>query len=384
MPSLQVVAGAHAGTLIPLVAQSVVLGRNRTCDVVIPMVAVSRNHARIERVGQVYFIEDRLSRNGTFINDQAIRTRTELKDHDRIRICDFIAVYCNEPFGKHLPLEAVPEEWLAGAMFLEPSRRMTEQEWLASVNPIPMLDLMIADSAAEQLGFPRASVEPSRAPVFPSGPVCRRKLRLFICACARRIWHQLGHPANQEGVEVAERYADGEATEDDLDHAREAMRRGSLTESMVGYQACREGSNMERYAAQEAARAVEVVLGGGQQGRRDIERAALAALCRDLVRPFRPVTAEPAWLAWEGGLVSRLACAAYDERCLPGGTLDGARLSVLADALEDAGCTNGELLEHLRGPGVHVRGCWAVDLLMADGRGGPVTGPGVFAKLEGS
>jgi hypothetical protein len=55
---------------------------------------------------------------------------------------------------------------------------------------------------------------------------------------------------------------------------------------------------------------------------------------------------------------------AYEERQLPEGTLDSARLAVLADTLEDAGCTHAELLGHLRGPGPHVRGCWAVDLVM--------------------
>ena len=58
-----------------------------------------------------------------------------------------------------------------------------------------------------------------------------------------------------------------------------------------------------------------------------------------------------------------MARAAYEERFLPSGELDPARLSVLADALEEAGA-EGELLAHLRGPGPHVRGCWAVDLVL--------------------
>jgi hypothetical protein len=59
-----------------------------------------------------------------------------------------------------------------------------------------------------------------------------------------------------------------------------------------------------------------------------------------------------------------LAQAAYDERTVPAGTLDPARLAVLADALEDAGCDNADILSHLRGTGPHVRGCWAVDLVL--------------------
>jgi hypothetical protein len=44
---------------------------------------------------------------------------------------------------------------------------------------------------------------------------------------------------------------------------------------------------------------------------------------------------------------------------------DGRAFVLLADALEDAGCTDAELLGHLRGPGPHVRGCWGVDLILA-------------------
>jgi hypothetical protein len=59
-----------------------------------------------------------------------------------------------------------------------------------------------------------------------------------------------------------------------------------------------------------------------------------------------------------------LAAAAYADRLLPSGQLDRAKLAVAADALEDAGCTDPELLGHLRGPGPQVRGCWAVDLVL--------------------
>jgi hypothetical protein len=59
-----------------------------------------------------------------------------------------------------------------------------------------------------------------------------------------------------------------------------------------------------------------------------------------------------------------LAQAAYDERILPSGHLDNARLAVLSDALEEAGCTDADLLAHLRTPGPHVRGCWALDHIL--------------------
>jgi hypothetical protein len=80
--------------------------------------------------------------------------------------------------------------------------------------------------------------------------------------------------------------------------------------------------------------------------------------------PFCPVSILPTVLTWNDAAVVRLAQAAYDERHLPSGTLDNGRLAVLADALEEAGCTDADILGHLRGPGPHVRGCWAVDLCL--------------------
>jgi hypothetical protein len=55
----------------------------------------------------------------------------------------------------------------------------------------------------------------------------------------------------------------------------------------------------------------------------------------------------------------------YDNRILPAGTLEPVRLAVLADALEEAGCDNADILRHLREPGEHVRGCWVVDLILS-------------------
>jgi hypothetical protein len=77
--------------------------------------------------------------------------------------------------------------------------------------------------------------------------------------------------------------------------------------------------------------------------------------------PFRPVVWNP---SWRSSSVLALAQAAHEHRHLPAGTLEPDRLAVLADALEDAGCTEPELLDQLRSNGPHVRGCWAVDFVM--------------------
>jgi hypothetical protein len=91
-----------------------------------------------------------------------------------------------------------------------------------------------------------------------------------------------------------------------------------------------------------------------------------AALLREIFgNPFRPVTVDQSWLLWNDGLIPRLARAVYEERLLPPGTLDPVRLAILADALEEAGCDNAEVLNHCRQGGEHVRGCWVVDSVLA-------------------
>ncbi|MBX4200796.1 hypothetical protein KW786_01565 [Candidatus Parcubacteria bacterium] len=77
--------------------------------------------------------------------------------------------------------------------------------------------------------------------------------------------------------------------------------------------------------------------------------------------PFRSVKVDR---AWQTPTVTSLASAAYEERQLPSGHLDTARLAILSDAFEEAGCTSDEILGHLRSPGPHIRGCWALDLVL--------------------
>ncbi len=104
MPKLHVLKGANEGTSIPLDGDKFVLGRNPDCDIVIAATSVSREHAQIVRVQNRYFIEDKQSRNGTYINNQAITTRTPLQHNDRIRICDFQAAFLDPP-APSLPTE---------------------------------------------------------------------------------------------------------------------------------------------------------------------------------------------------------------------------------------------------------------------------------------
>ena len=91
------------------------------------------------------------------------------------------------------------------------------------------------------------------------------------------------------------------------------------------------------------------------------ESKSQSCLVRDIFgNPFRPVKIHPSWLTPPVMTLARGVC---DERLLPTGHLDPDRLAVLSDALEEAGCDDADILEHLRSPGPHVRGCWVVDLL---------------------
>jgi serine phosphatase RsbU (regulator of sigma subunit)/pSer/pThr/pTyr-binding forkhead associated (FHA) protein len=104
MASLKILKGANEGTDIPLDGDKFILGRNPDCAVVIPVTSVSREHAQIVRVGGKFYIEDKQSRNGTFVNNQAVTHRTLLNNNDKIRICDFLAAFLD------LPPAALPDD----------------------------------------------------------------------------------------------------------------------------------------------------------------------------------------------------------------------------------------------------------------------------------
>lgn len=209
--------------------------------------------------------------------------------------------------------------------------QMTERQWLACKDPTSML-------------------------AFLAGKTSNRKVRLFGCACLRQRPGEM-----DEDIRMAERYADGEVSlramtsieehagitqADAAEAAYEAMglASGALA-SDAWNTAMREGKT--RTEANKLSRAAFKQ-----------EEAHQASLLRDIVgNPCRPLMIDPHWLVSDGGVVVQLAQAIYDER-----TFD--RMPILADALEDASCTNADILEHCRAGGVHARGCWVLDLLL--------------------
>jgi hypothetical protein len=192
----------------------------------------------------------------------------------------------------------------------------------------------------------------------------RRKLRLFAVACCRAVWDLLSDPRLCSAVRVAERYADGDATREALAFVhREAEkvvpsgRRNDQADPTTRFRlaalAAAEGHSFT--AATGAWRAVSARDGMPPQNR------PFCDWLRDLIPdPFHRTTGAVEKQQWLNTTVTGLARAAYEDRLFE-------RLPILADALEEAGCDNADLLSHLRGPGPHVRGCWALDLILGLG-----------------
>jgi hypothetical protein len=209
------------------------------------------------------------------------------------------------------------------------------------------------------------------------GKASERKVRLFGLACYRRLWHLLPSDRWKILADVCEQFVDKKASRSELDRAWWRVPTVSsdygeylvVVANNIGFSAFT--SSRAQTLASAAAKAVAGAVGGtlGVEAAkclpRDAERTVQAILLRDIFgNPFHPIPISPAFLAWHDSTVVQLAQAAYEERHLPEGTLDNGRLAILADALEEAGCTDADILGHLREPGPHVRGCWPVDLCL--------------------
>lgn len=212
---------------------------------------------------------------------------------------------------------------------------MTEAEWLACEDPVTMLAHL-------------------------DRPSPDRKVRLYAVACCRNLWDMLPGQASRDGVEWAERFADGKVKRDEeydrLNWASEAdylrhtyrligdaevseeekyklFRAAFFAFFVMWYENCfPDYSNFERHREHLSVRSVHDIFGN----------------------PFRPVTLDPSWLT---STVLTIASDIYEEKAFD-------QMPILADALQDAGCDNEEILRHCRGPGPHTRGCWVVDLVL--------------------
>jgi hypothetical protein len=214
---------------------------------------------------------------------------------------------------------------------------MTEAEWNVCTDPDQMLEFLKDRSSG-------------------------RKLRLFAVACCHRIWHLLDHQLSRRAVEVAERFADGQATHSERAAAEfaahEAPSRYGDAPALAAYVVAAEDARYATAASRFASGAAADAAGSDLASRR--EDAAQVGLLRDVFGPlpFRAVTIAPSLLTWNDGAVVKLAQAIYEGRAFE-------RMPELAEALEQAGCREPEVLAHCRQQGqAHVRGCWVVDLVL--------------------
>jgi hypothetical protein len=186
--------------------------------------------------------------------------------------------------------------------------------------------------------------------------VGERKLRLFACACSRSLWQLLVHAAHRSAIEIAERFADGNASVADLRVARrKAYRSGGkgVWADLHRRYASRSAFETTRGGAYAAAHSASDSSAPHLFGHGD-DREQTKLLREIFGNPFRPVTFDP---AWRTSTAVALAAQMYESR-------DFGAMPILADALQDAGCENANILDHCRGSGPHVRGCWVVDLVL--------------------
>jgi hypothetical protein len=205
---------------------------------------------------------------------------------------------------------------------------MTEDEWNDCTEPVRMLEFLRGTRQASD-----------------------RKFRLFSVAYSRCVWERLTDPRTRQLVGVTERYADAEASLAELLDARAAAQDAPPADPEA---ACACDAAYPSAIQEVVAASTEWYSHQVPAAERQWVGVVQGELLRDLFHPFRPVALHP---SWRTPAVTTLAQAIYEQRAFD-------RMPELATALAVAGCTEAELLGHLRGVGPHVRGCWALDLLL--------------------
>jgi|SRR5579883_260072 len=219
---------------------------------------------------------------------------------------------------------------------------MTETEWLACADPQRMIRFVSRLAWGE------------------------RRRRLFTVACCRKL-KVLPDDRLAGAIETAERFADGQANDSELSIAI------GIAREAVEWEARHDMNSWQSHAAEVVAAATRFPTGDdiaidefvawAQTEQEEVDEASaiwanqtLANLVRELVgNPFRPVAFA---VEWRTDTVMLLAQQMYDSR-------DFGAMPILADALQDAGCHNADILNHCRDTHAeHVRGCWVVDCVL--------------------
>ncbi len=217
---------------------------------------------------------------------------------------------------------------MADALRSAVSGIVTENDWLTCTDPVRMLAHLCNLCASP------------------------RKMRLFACACVGPDFYGLLE-RSRNAVLVAERYADGQATAEELKAAADGAWEAtydSLADALFAA-AC----TAENDASQAAIKTAKYV-----------SAAIQCQMLHDLFgpTPFRSPSIDPSWLSWKDGSVARLARKLYEAKEFPRTQHIAVVMRKLGDMLEEAGCADQAVLSHCRGGGRHRKGCWVLDLLL--------------------
>ena len=231
---------------------------------------------------------------------------------------------------------------------------MTEAEWLACADPTRLIYWVTGDKKS------------------------RRKLRLLAVEFARRFSASvtLVYPSVDFNrlIDIAEQFADGATSRSEFLAAVTPVRRilpalrirlrGFVEREFIEQVQCTLSDVFLMLTYEAIDTRWFAIICTMETAIRESERPeelrvqmpeSLCRLVRDIFgNPFRPVTFVHAWLTSDAVSLARQM---YDTR-------EFSAMPILADALQDAGCDNPDVLNHCRGDGLHVRGCWVVDLVL--------------------
>lgn len=187
----------------------------------------------------------------------------------------------------------------------------------------------------------------------------QRKRILAFVACCRSTWSHVSLECNRKALATSEKYADGEATLQELEINWRRARFEPIVYCewfMAVAGPLDDGTVIDISPhTDEDYQALATFEGTVSKADREEWSPERIAFGLDVFgHVFRDATFDP---SWRTSTVHALARQMYQTR-------DFSPMPILADALQDAGCDNDDILDHCRGPGPHVRGCWVVDLVL--------------------
>jgi hypothetical protein len=188
------------------------------------------------------------------------------------------------------------------------------------------------------------------------GKQYRRKLRLFALACFDVVRPLVSDPRSLAAVAFFERHVEksgvvGRTGRPAASHLVDSD--GSVAAAMCGQSAAQ--IRLGKWALANGYWPPDYATPAVDAAWKAFEKEIIELLKDVVGDPFRDVTFNPEWRTDTAAILARQM---YDSR-------DFSAMLILADALQDAGCDNEDILSHCRdGTLTHVRGCWVVDLVL--------------------